>query len=76
MAEKEAFRLDGNLLTLPEMARYLRCSPSTIYRMIWRRQLPVFKIGSDYRISRTVLERWVEERQYHQTTSGTPPFKR
>jgi|HubBroStandDraft_4_1064222.scaffolds.fasta_scaffold200512_1 excisionase family DNA binding protein len=34
-----------NLITAPELALILTCSPSTIYSMAKRRQIPHFKIG-------------------------------
>jgi excisionase family DNA binding protein len=56
------------VLTIQEMANHLRVHRSTIYRMIWRRELPVFRVGNDYRITRLALHEWVAR----QTTSGTP----
>ena len=49
------------VLTLDELAGVLRCHKSTIYRMIKAGELPVFKIGTEYRIRlqdvRAMLER-------------------
>jgi excisionase family DNA binding protein len=60
------------ILTLPEVARYLHVHRSTVYRLIWRGQFPVFRVGTDWRMRRDALERWVAA----QTTSGTPPRTR
>jgi excisionase family DNA binding protein len=60
------------ILTIQEMANHLRVHRSTIYRLIWRRELPVFRVGSDWRITRPALLEWVSR----QTTSGTPLRKR
>jgi excisionase family DNA binding protein len=37
------------ILTLTEVARYLRVHPSTIYRLLKLNQLPAFRVGSDWR---------------------------
>jgi len=42
------------------LARYLRCHPSTIYRLLKRGQIPAFKIGSDWRFQKSVIDRWLK----------------
>ena len=37
------------ILTLPEVARYLRVHPSTVYRLLKSNQLPAFRVGRDWR---------------------------
>jgi len=39
------------ILTLAEVARYLRVHPSTVYRLIEQNKLPAFKVGSSWRIN-------------------------
>jgi excisionase family DNA binding protein len=49
-------------MTLPEVADYLRCHPSTVYRMLKRGDgIPAKKLGSDWRFLRTDVERWLRE---------------
>lgn len=50
-----------DILTVPMLARYLRCHPSTIYRLLKRREIPAFKIGSDWRFQRPVIENWLRK---------------
>jgi excisionase family DNA binding protein len=47
-----------SILTLENVADYLRVHPSTIYRMLKKKQLPAFKIGRDWRFNRESLDRW------------------
>jgi excisionase family DNA binding protein len=54
---KEA-RLVAVVLKLEEVASYLRVHPSTIYRLVKKRQLPAFKLGSDWRFSRESIDQW------------------
>jgi len=48
----------ASILTLENVAEYLRVHPSTIYRMLKRKQLPAFKIGRDWRFSLESIDRW------------------
>ena len=47
-----------SILTLENVAQYLRVHPSTIYRLLKRRQLPAFKVGRDWRFNLESIDRW------------------
>jgi excisionase family DNA binding protein len=51
------------VLTVNELAHYLKVHPSTIYRLLKNRQLPGFKIGSDWRFNLEEIDRWRLESQ-------------
>ena len=46
------------VLTVNELAEYLRVHRSTIYRLLKRGLLPGFKIGSDWRFNVEVIDQW------------------
>jgi excisionase family DNA binding protein len=48
----------ANVLTLAEVADYLRINRSTVYRLIKGGTLPGFKIGSDWRFNIESIDRW------------------
>jgi len=48
----------ARVMTLDEVASYLRVHPSTIYRLLKKRQLPAFKVGSDWRFNLESIDRW------------------
>jgi excisionase family DNA binding protein len=48
----------ANVLTLPEVADYLRVHPSTIYRLLKQQRIPAFKMGSDWRFNQESIDRW------------------
>lgn len=59
----KAKRSDGepaasSVLTVEEVARYLRVHQSTIYRLVKRKELPAFRIGSDWRFNVESIDRW------------------
>jgi excisionase family DNA binding protein len=46
------------VLTVKEAADYLRIHTSTIYRLLKRKQLPAFRVGSDWRFNVEDIDRW------------------
>jgi excisionase family DNA binding protein len=46
------------VLTVGELAQYLRVHKSTIYRLAKKGLLPAFKIGSDWRFNTEAIEQW------------------
>jgi excisionase family DNA binding protein len=53
---------DREVLTLEEVADYLRLSTKTISRMARSGQLPAFKAGNHWRVRRAELEGWIRRR--------------
>jgi excisionase family DNA binding protein len=51
------------VLTVAELCSYFKVHPSTIYRLLKTRQLPAFRIGSDWRFNIEEIERWLAERE-------------
>ncbi|HLH78114.1 MAG TPA: helix-turn-helix domain-containing protein [Candidatus Binataceae bacterium] len=49
----------NEILTVKMLADYLRCHISTVYRLIKHRELPAFRLGSDWRFYRPAVDRWI-----------------
>ena len=47
------------VLTAKELARYLRCHVSTLYRLVNRGEIPHFRLGSDIRFRRSAIDKWL-----------------
>jgi len=47
------------VMTLQEVAQFLRCHESTIYRLTKRGQIPAFRLGSEWRFLRSRIEQWI-----------------
>lgn len=60
------------LLTVREVSAYLRKSPSTIYRLTRRGQLPATKVGGTWRYSQRRLEEWLRLNQPAGLPVGEP----
>ncbi|MGO9606873.1 MAG: helix-turn-helix domain-containing protein [Candidatus Binataceae bacterium] len=50
--------MPDEVLTVTELADYLRVHRSTIYRLLRERKLPAFKMGSDWRFNREQIDEW------------------
>ena len=58
----QSFYLSENtILTIPEVARYLKMSKSKIYDLVSKKEIPHIKIGRNVRIRQTDLQIWMEK---------------
>ena len=48
-----------SIMTVGEVARYMRVHTMTIYRMIRRGDLPAVRVGHGWRFRRDQIERWL-----------------
>ena len=48
-----------SVLTVTELASYLRVHPATIYRLLKNGKLPGFRVGFDWRFNREAIDEWV-----------------
>jgi excisionase family DNA binding protein len=53
--------LGNEILTLEEVAAYLRLTPQTIYKWAQERRIPAVKLGKEWRFRRSILDRWLDE---------------
>ncbi len=59
--------MPSDLMTIAEVAQYLQVHRRTLYKLVHQRQIPVFKVGADYRFFRDAIEKWIADRE------GLPP---
>ena len=52
-------KADGEILTLDEVAAYLKAGKKTVYRLAQQGQIPAFKLGGTWRFRRTELDHWI-----------------
>ena len=56
--------MNENILTIKDTAEYLKMSNSTIYKLIMEGNLPAAKVANKWRIRKSKLDQWIDEREY------------
>ena len=51
---------EHEILTLEEVAHYLRLKPQTIYKWAQERRIPAVKLGKEWRFRRSIIDRWLD----------------
>jgi excisionase family DNA binding protein len=49
------------VITVEEVANFLKIHPSTVYRLLKNKSIPAFKVGSDWRFNQESVEIWIKE---------------
>lgn len=49
------------ILTITEVAEYLKVAERTIYRLAASKKIPAFKVGGAWRFAKVDIERWIRE---------------
>lgn len=62
--------MEEDILTIEEVAKYLRVSERTVYDWAQKGEIPSGKIGTVWRFKKSEIEKWVNER----LSSGTKPI--
>ena len=55
--------MTDEILTLREVAEYLKLAEKTAYRLAAEGKLPGFKVGGSWRFKREDIERWIEAKK-------------
>lgn len=49
---------NGEVMTIRELAAYMRVHATTLYRLVRQGQIPSFKIGSEWRFLKSEIDRY------------------
>jgi excisionase family DNA binding protein len=52
---------DNGIMTIGEVADYLKVTERTIYRLEGAKQNPAFKVGASWRFSKVDIDSWIKE---------------
>jgi excisionase family DNA binding protein len=55
--------MEHDILTVKEVAEYLKLAQKTVYKLAANNQIPAFKVGNSWRFKKTDIEEWIEENQ-------------
>jgi len=52
---------ENAIMTIGEVADYLKVTERTIYRLAGAKQIPAFKVGGSWRFSKADIDRWIQQ---------------
>lgn len=55
--------MPDEIMTVRELAEYLKLNEKTAYRLVSNGELPGFKVGGSWRFRRTDVDAWIESRK-------------
>ncbi|MBC7333692.1 MAG: helix-turn-helix domain-containing protein [Actinobacteria bacterium] len=51
---------EEKLMTVKEVAEYLRLDEHTVYRMARKGEIPAYKVAGQWRFKKELLDKWLE----------------
>jgi excisionase family DNA binding protein len=63
-----------DLMTVEEVAHYLRLKPQTIYKWAQEKRIPAVKLGKEWRFRKRILDEWLDGQilDNQRDTTGKP----
>ena len=52
---------ENAIMTIGEVADYLKVTERTIYRLAGAKKIPSFKVGGSWRFAKADIDRWIRE---------------
>ena len=60
----------SEILTIREVAEYLKVTERTIYRLAAAKKIPAFKVGGTWRFSRADIDVWIKQQSTVDQSDG------
>ncbi|TPE46526.1 helix-turn-helix domain-containing protein [Amaricoccus solimangrovi] len=58
--------MSSEIMTIREVAEYLKLNEKTAYRLAAEGEIPGFKVGGSWRFKRQDIERWIAQKTTEQ----------
>ncbi len=55
--------MDNDIITIKDVAEYLKLTEKTTYRLASEGELPGFKVGGSWRFRKSEIERWIRKQE-------------
>jgi len=52
---------EGEILTIKQVAEFLKVTDRTIYKLAAAKKIPAFKVGGTWRFSRADIDTWIKQ---------------
>jgi excisionase family DNA binding protein len=59
--------MQSDILTIREVAEYLKLNEKTTYRLVSEGKIPGFKVGGAWRFRKVEIDRWIKEQEQNST---------
>jgi len=53
--------MEDEIMTLEEVAKYLKLKPQTIYTWAQNNKIPAAKLGKEWRFRKSVIDKWFNQ---------------
>lgn len=67
--------VENAIMTIGEVAGYLKVTERTIYRLAGAKKIPAFKVGGSWRFSKTDIDRWIQSQSEGPVESNDDDYK-
>ena len=55
------YAVETDILTIKELAAYLKMAEKTLYRLASKGEVPGFKVGGAWRFRKGEIDKWIEK---------------
>jgi excisionase family DNA binding protein len=62
--------MDSDIMTMKEVAEYLKINDKTAYKLTKKGEIPAMKIGGTWRFKRSEIEKWVSTEASHKKVTS------
>lgn len=62
--------MDTDIMTIREVAEYLKLAEKTAYHLAAKGAIPGFKVGGAWRFRRSEIDKWIERQSAEQARRG------
>ena len=63
--------MQTDIMTIREVADYLKLTEKTAYRLVAEGKIPGFKVGGSWRFRRSEIERWIDAQSKNETVRSS-----
>ena len=63
--------MQTDIMTIREIADYLKLTEKTAYRLTAEGKIPGFKVGGSWRFRRSEIERWIDAQSKNETVRSS-----
>lgn len=55
--------MENDIMTMKEIALYLKLNEKTAYKLTAEGKIPAFKVGGSWRFRKSEIDRWIKEQE-------------